>query len=85
MYIGERRAYFLLDLSIYLYLLKVGAKKTMVGWEGMYNEVGTCFAIVLSLILDLMDCSHIGVNMSATLLIVITIQTTQLFVGKYTM
>jgi hypothetical protein len=57
----------------------------MVGWEGMYNQMGTCFAIVLSLILDLMDSSHVGVNMLVTLLIVITIQTTQLFVGKYTM
>jgi len=50
----------------------------------MYNDMGTCFAIVLSLILDLMDCSHIGVGTLVTLLIVITIQTTQLLVGKYT-
>jgi hypothetical protein len=47
----------------------------MVGWEGMYNEMGTCFVIVLSLILDLMDYSHIEVGTLVTLLIVIIIQT----------
>ncbi len=56
----------------------------MVGWEGMYNEMETCFAEVLSLIQDLMDCSHIGVSTLVTLMTVITIQTTQLLVGKYT-
>jgi len=50
----------------------------------MYNEMGTCFVEVLSLIQDLMDCSHIGVSTLVTLMTVITIQTTQLLVGKYT-
>jgi hypothetical protein len=51
----------------------------------MYNEMETCFAEVLSLIQDLMDYSHIGVSTLVTLMTVITIQTTQLLVGKYTM
>jgi hypothetical protein len=56
----------------------------MVGWEGMYNEIGTCFVVVLSFILDLMDYSHIEVGTLVTLLIVIIIQTMQLLVDKYT-
>jgi hypothetical protein len=47
--------------------------------------MGTCFVVVLNLILDLMDYSHIRVSTLVTLLIVITIQITQLLVGKYIM